>query len=47
MIADAGAAAALDTTSLDKDVYAVPFGQKGLMAGLDLQGSKISRIQPT
>jgi lipid-binding SYLF domain-containing protein len=47
VIADAGAATNLNTTTLDKDVYAVPFGQKGLMAGIDLEGSKISPITPS
>jgi lipid-binding SYLF domain-containing protein len=44
VILDAGAAKALTTTTLQKDMYAVFFDQKGLMAGLGLQGSKISRI---
>lgn len=46
VIADAGAAATLDTTTLKKDVYAMPFGQAGLMAGITLQGSKITAIHP-
>lgn len=45
VILDVGAAKALTTTTLQSDVYAVFFDQKGLMAGLGLQGSKISRIQ--
>lgn len=44
---EAGAAAALDTSTLKQDVYAVAFDQKGLMASLSLEGSKISRIHPT
>ncbi len=43
---DKGAAATLDTTTAGHDVYAVPFAQKGLMAGIDLTGSKITRIKP-
>lgn len=31
---------------MQNDIYAVFFDQKGLMAGLGLQGSKISRIDP-
>jgi hypothetical protein len=31
---------------LDKDVYAFIFGQKGLMAGLGVQGNKITKITP-
>jgi lipid-binding SYLF domain-containing protein len=41
-----GAGADATSTSLAKDVYAFPFGQKGLMADLTLQGSKISPIHP-
>jgi hypothetical protein len=29
-----------------QDVYAFPFGAKGLMADLTLQGTKITRIHP-
>lgn len=46
VVIDKGAAAELDTTSLKKAVYAVPFDQKGLMAGIALKGSKISKIHP-
>ncbi len=45
-ILDKGAAAQLDTTTLSKEVVAVPFGQKGLMGGLSLQGSKITTYNP-
>jgi lipid-binding SYLF domain-containing protein len=34
------------STTLQSDVYAFIFSQKGLMAGLGLQGSKITRIHP-
>jgi lipid-binding SYLF domain-containing protein len=44
VVLDEGAARALTTTTAQKDVYAIFFNQKGLMAGLGLQGSKISRI---
>ena len=30
----------------EEGVYAFAFGQKGLMAGLGLQGTKITKIQP-
>jgi lipid-binding SYLF domain-containing protein len=43
---DAGTAAALTTTTARDDVYAVFFDQQGLMGGLGLQGSKITRINP-
>lgn len=46
VIVDAGMAKTLTTTTLKDDVYAYIFGQQGLMAGLGLQGSKISRITP-
>ena len=43
---DKGKARNTNTTTLKKDVYAVAFGQHGLMAGLGLEGSKISEIHP-
>jgi lipid-binding SYLF domain-containing protein len=42
---DEGMARALTTTTLKADVYAFIFDQKGLMAGLGLQGSKITKIK--
>jgi lipid-binding SYLF domain-containing protein len=44
VVLDTGTARALTSTTMKSDVYAVFFGQRGLMAGLGLQGSKISRI---
>jgi len=46
VVVDAGVAKTLTTTTAKDDVYAFIFGQKGLMAGLGLQGSKITRINP-
>ena len=46
VIVDAGVAKSLTTATAKKDIYAFFFGQKGLMAGMGLQGSKISRITP-
>lgn len=46
VIVDAGVARSLTTTTARKDVYAFIFGQQGLMAGLGLQGSKITKITP-
>ena len=43
---DSGAAASLTNQTARSDVYAFTFGQKGLMAGVGLQGSKITRINP-
>ena len=44
VIVDAGMAKSLTSTTIKSDVYAFIFGQKGLMAGIGLQGSKISKI---
>jgi lipid-binding SYLF domain-containing protein len=46
VVVDKGTAASMTSTTLSQDVYAFPFGQRGLMAGLGLEGSKITRIQP-
>jgi len=43
---DEGTAKNLNTTTMREDIYAVAWGQEGLMAGLDLEGSKITRIRP-
>jgi lipid-binding SYLF domain-containing protein len=46
VVVDAGLAKSLTTTTLRDDVYAFIFDQKGLMAGIGLQGSKITKIHP-
>ena len=46
VVVDQGVAKSLTTTTAKDGVYAYIFGQKGLMAGWGLQGSKISRINP-
>ncbi len=46
VIVDEGVGKSLTTTTLKKGVYAFIFSQRGLMAGLGLQGSKITRIHP-
>ena len=46
VLVDKGVAAGLTTTTLTQDVYAFAFGQRGLMAGLGLEGSKITRFNP-
>jgi lipid-binding SYLF domain-containing protein len=46
VIVDAGTAKSLTTTTAKEDIYAFFFDQKGLMAGLGLQGTKITRIEP-
>jgi lipid-binding SYLF domain-containing protein len=45
VIVDVGAAGALTTTTARSEIYAFFFSQKGLMAGLGLQGTKITRIE--
>jgi lipid-binding SYLF domain-containing protein len=46
VLVDEGMAKTLTTTTAQDDVYAFVFGQKGLMAGLGVQGSKITQINP-
>ena len=45
VIVDVGLAKMLTTETAKSDVYAFNFGQKGLMAGLGLQGTKITRLE--
>lgn len=44
-VVDVGAGKALTTTTAQSDIYAFFFDQKGLMAGLGLQGTKITKIK--
>jgi lipid-binding SYLF domain-containing protein len=46
VVMDEGMARSFSTTTAKSGVYAFFFDQKGLMAGLGIQGSKITRIQP-
>ena len=46
VVVDKGMAGSMSTTTAKEDIYAFFFGQKGLMAGLGLQGTKITRITP-
>ena len=46
VVVDKGVASALTTTTAKDDIYVFFFDQKGLMAGLGLQGSKITRFTP-
>jgi lipid-binding SYLF domain-containing protein len=46
VVIDEGMSKSMTTTSLTQDVYAVAFGQQGLMAGIGLEGSKITQIHP-
>lgn len=46
VVVDQGVARSLTTTTAKDDIYAFAFDQKGLMAGLGLQGTKITPIEP-
>lgn len=46
VVVDEGVAKSITSTTLSQDVYAFPFGQHGLMAGIGLEGSKITRLSP-
>lgn len=46
VVVDEGMAKSFSTTTLKNDVYAFIFGQKGLMGGIAIQGSKITRYTP-
>jgi len=45
VIIDSGTAGGISTTTAKSDVYAFIFDQKGLMAGLGLQGTKVTKIK--
>lgn len=47
VVLDAGLSGSLSTTTLQHGIYALFFNQRGLMAGLSLQGTKISEFIPT
>ena len=44
VVLDKGLATNLSTTTMQKGVYAFIFSQKGLMGGINIEGSKITRI---
>jgi len=46
VVLDTGGAASVTNLTVTQDVVAIPFGLKGLMAGINLEGSKITRITP-
>jgi len=46
VVVDEGMAKTTTSTTYKDDIYAFIFGQKGLMAGLGVQGNKITRIEP-
>jgi lipid-binding SYLF domain-containing protein len=46
VVVDEGVAGSLTTSTAKEGIYVFFFDQKGLMAGLGIQGSKINRIEP-
>ena len=46
VVLDKGFGKNMSTTTLQKGVYAYIFNQRGLMGGMGIQGSKITRITP-
>ena len=45
VVLDEGKARSITTATLTSDVYAFVFGQQGLMAGVGLEGTKITRLK--
>ncbi len=45
VVVDTGAAKNISTSSLKNDAYAFIFSQQGLMAGVSIEGTKISHIK--
>lgn len=45
VVVDDGFARTLNSTTLTQDVYAMIFGQRGLMAGVGLEGANIARVE--
>lgn len=44
VVLDEGKASSLTSATLTSDIYAFVFGQQGLMAGVGIEGSKITRL---
>jgi lipid-binding SYLF domain-containing protein len=44
VVVDAGTAKSMTTTTMKSDVFAIIFGQQGLMAGLGIQGQRIVKF---
>ncbi len=44
VVIDQGMGVSHTTTTMQDDIYAFVFGQKGLMAGIGIQGNKITKI---
>jgi lipid-binding SYLF domain-containing protein len=45
VVVDKGTTGSLTSTTAQDDIYAFFFDQEGLMAGMGLQGSKITKIE--
>ena len=45
VLVNAGVAENLSTSTLKEDAYAFVFDQKGLMAGISIEGTKITKLQ--
>jgi lipid-binding SYLF domain-containing protein len=45
VVVDEGTARSMTTTTMQSDIYAFFFDQTGLMGGLGLQGTKITKIE--
>lgn len=46
VVVDKGFAKSITSGTLTDEIYAIIFDQKGLMAGIGIQGSKITKIHP-
>lgn len=46
VVMDEGMAKSFTTSSAKDDIYVFFYGQQGMMAGLGIQGSKITKIEP-
>jgi len=44
VVVDRGAAASVTSTTTRSDIYAFAFSQRGLMAGIGLQGNRIAKV---
>ena len=46
VVVDQGMGKSLTTTTSNDDIYAFIFSQKGLMAGIGVQGNKVTKLKP-
>jgi lipid-binding SYLF domain-containing protein len=45
VVVDEGVAKNLSTSTLQDDAYAFIFNQEGLMAGISIEGTKVTKIE--